>query len=150
MAHLDEDEVAGLHLGENAVPGAFINKGAAAASSVGAVGDIDPAGVKVVGEVVAPAEVGLIVGGGITNDEDGGQRGIERGGWSSRGLRRCRRGLHCTLSKAGDGSERKDHGEETKEGADWLDFWHGRKSSRWATGISIQIIFPDLPEIFAH
>ncbi len=34
-------------------------------------------GVEVVGDVVSPAEVGLIAGGGVANDEEGGELGVE-------------------------------------------------------------------------
>src|SRR5665213_1814412 len=52
VAHLEEHEIAGLHLGENAVPRALVDEGAAAASGAGAVGHVDARGVEVVGEVV--------------------------------------------------------------------------------------------------
>jgi hypothetical protein len=77
VAHLEEDEVAGLHLGEDLVPRAFVDESAAAAAGVGAVGDVDTGGVEVVGEVVAPAEVGLVAGGRVADDEDGGEFGVE-------------------------------------------------------------------------
>ncbi len=72
VAHLDEDEVAGLHFGEDFGPEAFVVVAAGAATGAGAVGDVDFGGVEVVGEVVAPAEVGLVAGGGVADDEEGG------------------------------------------------------------------------------
>ncbi len=81
VAHLEEDEVAGLDFGEDFIPGAFVDEGAAAAAGVGAVGDVDLRSVEVVGEVVAPAEVGLVAGGRVADDEDGGELGIERARW---------------------------------------------------------------------
>ena len=93
MAHLEEDVVAGLHLGEDFVPGALVDEGSAAAAGVGSVGDVDAGGVEVVGEVIAPAEVGLVAGGGVADDEEGGERGVERGVPGDGGLGRCVRGL---------------------------------------------------------
>ena len=52
--------------------------GAAAAAGEGAVGDVDFGGVEVVSEVVAPAEVGLIAGGGVADDEERRKSGVER------------------------------------------------------------------------
>ena len=110
VAHLEEDEVAGLDLGEDAVPGAFVDEGAAAAAGAGAVGDVDAGGVEVVGEVVAPAEVGLVAGGGVADDEDGGKAGIERNGGRDGGLRRSGRRLRRGLSKGGYGGSQEKEG----------------------------------------
>ncbi len=60
VTHLDEDVVAGLHLGEHVGPMAFVVITAGAAAGNRTIGDVDLRGVEVVGEVVAPAEVGLI------------------------------------------------------------------------------------------
>ena len=77
MAHLQEEEVTGLHLGEDLGPAAFVDVGAGGAAGHGAVGDVDAGGVEEVGEVIAPAEVGAVAGGGVAHDEDGGERGVE-------------------------------------------------------------------------
>ena len=76
MAHLQEEEVAGFHFGEDFVPAAFVAEGAGGASGHGSVGDVDAGGVEEMGEVIAPAEVGSVAGGGVADDEDGGQRGV--------------------------------------------------------------------------
>ena len=55
VAPLEEDIVARLQLGHDAIPGAFVHVGACAAASDGAIGDVDAGGVEVVGEVVPPA-----------------------------------------------------------------------------------------------
>jgi len=112
VAHLDEDVVAGLHLGEDAVPGAFVDEGAAGATGAGAVGDVDARGVEVVGEVVAPAEVGLVAGGGVADDEDGGERGVERSGWGGGGLRGGGRRRCGVLRKRGGGEGGDEQDEE--------------------------------------
>ena len=88
VAHLDEDEVAGLHFGEDVGPAAFVVIAAGATAGHGAVGDVDFGGVEVVGEVVAPAEVGLVAGGGVADDEEGGESGVERGVVGDAGLLR--------------------------------------------------------------
>ena len=88
VAHLDEDEVAGFHLGEDVGPEAFVVVAAGAAAGAGAVGDVDFGGVEVVGEVVAPAEVGLIAGGGVADDEESGESGVEGSVLGDAGLRR--------------------------------------------------------------
>ena len=86
VAHLNEDVVAGLHLGEDVGPEAFVVVAAGAAAGAGAVGDVDFGGVEVVGEVIAPAEVGLIAGGGVANDEEGRESRVERGVLGDAGL----------------------------------------------------------------
>ena len=86
VAHLEEDEVAGFDFGEDFIPGALVDVGAAGASGAGAVGDVDACGVEDVGDVVAPAEVGLIAGGGVADDEEGGMGWVERSGGSDVGL----------------------------------------------------------------
>ena len=53
VAHLDEDEVAGLHFGEDVGPAAFVVIAAGATAGHGAICDIDFAGVEEVGDVVA-------------------------------------------------------------------------------------------------
>ena len=72
VTHLDEDIVAGLHLGEDCGPAAFVVVTAGAAASDCAIGDVDFGDVEVVGEVVTPAKVGLVAGGGVADDEEGG------------------------------------------------------------------------------
>ena len=77
VSHLKEEEVAGFHFGEDFVPAAFVEEGAGGTAGHGSVGDVDAGGVEEVGEVVAPAEVGSVAGGGVADDEDGGECGVE-------------------------------------------------------------------------
>lgn len=86
VAHLDEDEVAGLHFGEDVGPEGFVVVAAGAAAGAGTVGDVDLGGVEVVGEVIAPAEVGLIACGGVADDEEGRESRVERGVLGDAGL----------------------------------------------------------------
>ena len=111
VAHLDEDEVAGLHFGEDVVPEALVEVGAGAAAGAGAIGDVDSGGVEVVGEVVAPAEVGLVAGGGVADDEEGGESGVEWGVLRGVGLgRSCWRGWAWRVIASGSRSRRARRG----------------------------------------
>ena len=131
VAHLDEDVVAGLHLGEDVVPEAFVVVAAGAAAGAGSVGDVDFGGVEVVGDVVAPAEVGLVAGGGVADDEEGGEIGVEGSvpgdgglGWGVGGGR--------GLGESGGDEEREPRSvEELRVGLGvgpevWLEAVHGR------------------------
>ena len=122
VAHLNEDEVAGFHLGEDVGPEAFVVIAAGAATGAGAVGDVDFGGVEVVGEVVAPAEVGLVAGGGVTDDEEGGEGWVEGGVLSDVGLRRGV-GSGGGLGEGGCGDDYENEAEEglSRQGAS-----HGR------------------------
>ena len=122
VAHLDEDEVAGLHLGEDAGPAAFVVITAGAAAGHCSVSDVDFCGVEVVGEVVAPAEVGLVAGGGVADDEEGGESGVERSVLRDAGLGRRVGSFRGGggLGGAGDGEEKTEQRGEGPEEA------HGR------------------------
>jgi hypothetical protein len=74
---LDDDVVAGFHLRQDIVPEAFVVVAARAAAGAGSVGDVDFSGVEVVSDVVSPAEVGLVAGGGVADDEECGKFGVE-------------------------------------------------------------------------
>ena len=100
VAHLQEEIVAGLHLGEGGGPVAFVDVGARGAAGDGSVGDVDARGVEELREVVAPAEVGAVARGGVADDEDRGERGVEWSVVRDVGLRRCGR-----RSLLGDGVE---------------------------------------------
>ncbi len=65
VAHLDEDVVAGLHLGEDVRPRGPRCSSCGSCGRRGAVGDVDFGGVEEGGEVVTPAQVGSVAGGGV-------------------------------------------------------------------------------------
>src|SRR5262249_48998486 len=72
VAHLDQDEVAGLGLSQNAVPPAFGLKRPAAAAADRVVLDLDPRRVEKPGDRVAPTLLAAGAGlhGGIADDEE--------------------------------------------------------------------------------
>jgi hypothetical protein len=77
VTELDEDDIAGLQVIQNAVPQSLGEEGPAAAAGAGTVDDIDPGDVEVIGEWVRPATVVHVAGGGIADYKDGGQLGID-------------------------------------------------------------------------
>jgi len=128
VPHLQKNIIAWLDLGEHMVPGAFVDEGAAAAAGASAVGDVDPGGVEVVGEVVSPAEVGLIAGGGVADDEDSGESRIERNGLRSGGLGRRNGRLGRSLGEDGGGGEQQNGGVAISRELERLDLEHGGKT----------------------
>ena len=127
VAHLEEEEVAGFHLSEGGGPVAFVDVGARGAAGDGSVGDVDARGIEELREVVAPAEVGAVAGGGVADDEDGGERGVERGAVREVGLRRCWRRSLLGEGREGQG-DGKGEGEEkgpqhkANVASSWLDW----------------------------
>ena len=130
MAHLEEEEVAGLHLCEDFGPAAFVDVGARGAAGHGSVGDVDAGGVEEVSEVIAPAEVGAVAGGGVADDEDGRERGVEGrvggevgldGGFGRRAWVWLRGLRECERSACGNGDEEAGqaarHGDKGSIGA---------------------------------
>ena len=77
VAPLDEHEIAGLQVILNLVPQSFGLEGPAAAAGAGAVDHVDLRQVEVIGERVRPAAVVDVAGGGIADDEDGGQLRVD-------------------------------------------------------------------------
>ena len=82
VAELDEDVVAGLQFGQQLLPQALADVGAATASAARAVGDVDLGRVEIVRKRHAPTLGWIAVvlrGGRVARDEDRRQRGVERG-----------------------------------------------------------------------
>ena len=80
VAKLNEDKVAGFEVGEELIPNALGDEGAAAAAAASAVGDVDFREVEVVGERLGPALLTFAAsasGGGIAGDEERRQCGVE-------------------------------------------------------------------------
>ena len=78
MPPLQHDVVAGLYLCQVTIPQALDHVGAAASPGARAVGDVDLCGVKVLGKVVAPSQVCSVARGGVANNEERRQPGVER------------------------------------------------------------------------
>ena len=80
MAKLNQDNVIGLHPGEQLVPVALGDKRAGAAAGARAVGDVDLVGIEIIRKGHRPALYGLagrVSGRGIARDEQGGTGGIQ-------------------------------------------------------------------------
>ena len=119
VAKLNEDKVAGFEVGEELIPNALSDEGAAAAAAASAVGDVDFREVEVVGERLGPALLTFAAsasGGGIAGDEERRECGVEGR------ARRC--GVFGEVGGGGGGGLRGEYGGETgdDEGEDGAEF----------------------------
>src|SRR5207237_482824 len=80
MSKLDQNEITLLHLAQDFVPEAFGDESATAASTPCAIQHVYFCSIKVSDERIAPSEaaVSMVVGGRVTDDEDGPQLRIDR------------------------------------------------------------------------
>jgi hypothetical protein len=80
VAKLDQYIITAFHLGKHLVPQAFGDKRPAAAPSPGTIKDINPVGVKVSNESIAPPPpaIGIIVCRRIADDKERRQIRIQR------------------------------------------------------------------------
>jgi len=86
-----------------------------------------------VGEVIAPAKVGLVAGGGVADDEDGGQSRIE--GRVLRDIGLVRNGEVGTRN-ADDLRMHRCGGDEAENEGGYAGELHGRKRSIGTIGLS--------------